>query len=59
VFIYHGERDRVVPVRFGRALFDAAVDPKESLWIPDAGHAGLDVDDVVIDFLDRRLGSQH
>ena len=59
VFIYHGERDRVVPIRFGRALFDAAVDPKESLWIPDAGHAGLDVDDVVIDFLDRRLGGQH
>ena len=59
VFIYHGEEDRVVPIRFGRALFDAANEPKESLWIPGAGHAGLDVDDAVIDFLDRRLGARH
>lgn len=55
VFIYHGERDTVVPIRFGRALFDAALDPKESLWIPDAGHSGLDADQAVIDFLDRRV----
>jgi uncharacterized protein len=56
VFIYHGERDRVVPIRFGRTLFDAAVDPKESLWIPGAGHNDLDVSGAVIDFVDRWLG---
>ena len=55
VFVFHGERDRVVPIRFGRALFDAAIDPKESLWIPEAGHENLEVSGVVIDFLDRHF----
>jgi fermentation-respiration switch protein FrsA (DUF1100 family) len=58
VFIFHGERDRVVPIRFGRALFDAAVEPKEGLWIPGGNHENLDASGAVIEFLDRRIGDR-
>jgi uncharacterized protein len=59
VLILHGERDRVVPVRYGRALLDAAAEPKEGWFAPEAGHedlarfGGLD---VVVAFIERRLG---
>src|SRR6516225_483760 len=59
ILLLHGERDRVVPVRFGRALFDAAPEPKEGWFTPDAGHedlaryGGLD---VAVAFINRRLG---
>jgi fermentation-respiration switch protein FrsA (DUF1100 family) len=59
ILVLHGERDRVVPVRFGRALFDAAPEPKEGRFVPAAGHedlaryGGLD---VVVAFIERRLG---
>ncbi|HEY1431370.1 MAG TPA: alpha/beta hydrolase, partial [Stellaceae bacterium] len=59
ILILHGERDRVVPVRFGRALFDAAPEPKE-LWVArEAGHENLTwfgAFDAVHNFLRRRLG---
>lgn len=38
LLVLHGERDRTVPTRFGRALFEAAVEPKDALWLPQAGH---------------------
>jgi uncharacterized protein len=38
ILILHGDRDRVVTVRFGRALFDAAPEPKESWFVPQARH---------------------
>jgi uncharacterized protein len=59
ILVLHGEGDRVVPVRFGRALFNAAPEPKEGWFIPEAGHedlahyGGLD---VVVAFIERRLG---
>ncbi|MBK8270090.1 MAG: alpha/beta hydrolase [Planctomycetes bacterium] len=34
ILIMHGEMDRVVPVRMGRKLFEAAKEPKE-LWISE------------------------
>ncbi len=59
ILVLHGERDRVVPVRFGRALFDAAPEPKE-LWLArDAGHENLvryGAFEAVLDFLQRRIG---
>lgn len=54
VLIVHGGTDRVVPIRFGEALYAAAVSPKDSLWIPDAGHNDLDAfgaSDKVLAFL--------
>ncbi len=41
LLVVHGERDRTVPVRFGRELFDAAAEPKEAAWLPEAGHNDL------------------
>jgi hypothetical protein len=59
ILILHGERDRIVPVRFGRALFDAAPEPKE-LWLSrDAGHEDLvryGAFEAVLDFLRRHVG---
>jgi fermentation-respiration switch protein FrsA (DUF1100 family) len=37
LLLVHGERDRVVPVRFGRRLFDSANEPKQAVFLP-AGH---------------------
>jgi len=59
LLILHGERDRIVPIRFGRALFNAAPEPKEGWFAPEAGHedlaryGGLD---AALAFIARRLG---
>jgi uncharacterized protein len=59
ILVLHGARDQVVPLRFGRALFDAAPEPKE-LWISrEAGHEDLvryGAFEAVLDFLQRRVG---
>ena len=34
----HAERDTIVPIRFGRRLFEAANEPKRFLCIPDCDH---------------------
>ncbi len=41
VFIFHSRDDRVIPVRFGERLFEAAVEPKSSLWTDGGGHNAL------------------
>lgn len=59
----HGDRDRTVPLSLGRALFDAAPEPKE--WLPVPGAAHNDVSGVggesywkkIDDFLNRVSGS--
>jgi uncharacterized protein len=59
ILVLHGESDRVVPIRFGRALFNAAPEPKEGWFVPDAGHEDLaryGALDVVVAFIERRLG---
>jgi fermentation-respiration switch protein FrsA (DUF1100 family) len=56
--VVHGERDRVVPVAFGRQLFAAAKEPKESQWVSRGDHNDLHDHGIipkVIDFLDRRV----
>jgi len=59
ILVLHGESDRVVPIRFGHALFKAAPEPKEGWFAPDAGHEDLaryGALDVVVAFIERRLG---
>jgi uncharacterized protein len=59
ILVLHGERDRVVPIRFGRALFDAAPEPKEFWFSRDAGHENLmrfGAFEAVLQFLERRIG---
>ncbi len=38
VLISHGDRDQVIPDKFGKALFAAANEPKRFVTIPGAGH---------------------
>ena len=60
VFIFHGEKDNTIPIRTGRDLFAAAVEPKESLWIAGARHNDLydfEAPAAVIAFLRRLFGA--
>ena len=41
ILLLHGERDRVVPVLYGRGLLDAASEPKEGWFAPEVGHEDL------------------
>ncbi len=41
VLIGHGGRDRVIPERHGRRLFEAANEPKLFAYKPDSGHVEL------------------
>lgn len=41
VLVVHGLADDVVPARHGRALYDAANEPKRFLWVEEAGHNDL------------------
>jgi hypothetical protein len=59
ILVMHGESDRVVPARFGQALFNAVPEPKEGWFVPAAGHedfaryGGLD---TAVAFIERRHG---
>jgi len=35
---FHGDKDRIVPIKLGRRLFEAAPNPKEFVVLPGAGH---------------------
>jgi fermentation-respiration switch protein FrsA (DUF1100 family) len=38
LLVFHGEADALIPIRLGKALFDAAPEPKAFLAIPGVGH---------------------
>lgn len=38
LLVMHGDRDQVIPISFGREVFEAAADPKEFVLLPGAGH---------------------
>jgi len=38
ILFFHGDKDRIVPIRLGRGLFEAAPNPKEFVILPGAGH---------------------
>lgn len=41
LLMIHGEVDRIIPMKHGRSLFEAAREPKEWLTVPGAGHNDL------------------
>ncbi len=41
VLVLHGTADETIPIWHGQALFAAANEPKQYLWIEDAGHDDL------------------
>jgi uncharacterized protein len=54
VLVLHGERDRIVPIRFGERLFALANEPKRMVRFPQGGHVDLDdhgAVDVVREFV--------
>jgi len=57
VFIFHGDKDITMPIRFGKKLYDIASHPKEKLWVAGAGHNDLfdhGADSAVLDFIARQ-----
>jgi len=59
VLFVHGEADRIVPIRFGQALYQAARDPREAHWIAGGGHDDLlsfGLFDIAFGFIDRTPG---
>jgi len=42
LLVLHGERDRIVPIRFGERLFLLAKEPKQMVRFPLGGHVDLD-----------------
>jgi fermentation-respiration switch protein FrsA (DUF1100 family) len=59
VWVIHGERDGVIPVRMGRAVHAAARVPGELLLVPGAGHNDVVevADDAYWRWLQRALSS--
>lgn len=58
ILMIHGERDRIIPVRFARRLYEAAPEPKEGHFLPEGNHANLyhlGAGQLVLDFLERRV----
>jgi fermentation-respiration switch protein FrsA (DUF1100 family) len=61
LLLMHGELDQVVPIKFGRKLFEAANEPKQSVWVPDAGHNNvynLKVQQIVLGFIEHLPSDQ-
>lgn len=54
LLILHGQEDHVIPVKFGKQLFEAANEPKQIEYIEGADHQDvytLRVQEIVLDFL--------
>jgi len=54
LLLLHGELDQVVPVKFGHQLYEAANQPKQAEFVPDAGHNdvySLRVQELVMEFI--------
>jgi len=58
LLVLSGGSDRIVPPHLTRALFDAAPQPKEVFFVPDAGHVDLDAfggTEATVRFLEKLL----
>ncbi len=38
VLVMHGQADQTIPIQHGQTLYEAASEPKMSLWVAEAGH---------------------
>ena len=55
LLILHGEQDEITDISFGRKVFEAAPQPKESFFVPQADHNNLfdfGVDEKILLFLE-------
>ena len=56
VLVVHGEKDRVVPVKFGKKLFAVMNEPKQAHYFERAGHEDLPIGELtgtVKEFVER------
>lgn len=51
LLILHGEQDRVIPARHGRALLEAANEPKRGVFYPHVDHVSFDYGEVTKELL--------
>ncbi len=54
LLLLHGELDTVVPIKFGKKLFEAANEPKQAVFVPEAGHNNvynLNVQQHIMNFI--------
>lgn len=49
LLVLHGERDNVVPIRFGERLFALAREPKRMVRYKQGGHEGLDAHGLLLE----------
>ena len=57
LMVIHGEKDNIISIEFGKKVFDAAPEPKEALFVPNASHNNLfefNVDEKILGFLEKR-----
>lgn len=61
VWVAHGDRDVIIPVRMGREVFEAARDKGELLIVPGAGHNDVPIvgGDAYWSWLGRALAGDH
>ncbi len=53
LLVFHGDDDPVVPIRYGKAIFEKAPQPKKSVYLPQTGHMDFDLaflTDALVDF---------
>lgn len=58
LLVMHGDRDFVIPQRFGRRLFEEANQPKEGFWPKGLGHDDIFDNggfEIALDFIRRTL----
>ena len=64
ILIIHGGRDDKIGPLIGRQLFEAAAEPKELLWIEEAGHVNFEqyepglYSETLVSFFDEHLLDQ-
>lgn len=59
LLLLHGEKDHVIPVKFGKKLFAEARPPKEALYVPEADHNNVytpAIQNEILHFLDNCNG---
>ena len=57
LLVIHGEKDNIINISLGKKVFDAAPQPKEALFVPNAGHNNLfefNVEEKLLIFLEKQ-----
>ena len=52
----HGEKDNIINIKFGKKVFNSAPEPKEYIYIPNAGHNNLyefDLYEKIFKFIEK------